>query len=65
MTLFAKPTEMTMTTIQLVSVACRDHSAWQAEPPTERKPKLNMSWVVVTDENGKWHLRMRWVAAKS
>jgi hypothetical protein len=33
----------------------------QVERKAEHKP-LHMSWVVVTDENGKRQLRMHWVA---
>jgi hypothetical protein len=61
MTLFAQP--ITMTTIQLVRETCYD--SWQMEPRTERKPPLNMSWTVVTDESGKRQLRMRWTLAET
>jgi hypothetical protein len=64
-TLLAQPAEMTMTTIQLVGATCYEHSnSWQMAPTTERKPRVHMSWVVVTDENGKRQLRMRWTAVQ-
>jgi hypothetical protein len=37
---------------------------WQVEREAEHKP-LRMSWVVVTDENGKRQLRMRWVTVEA
>jgi hypothetical protein len=62
MTLFAEP--MAMATTQLVSaIQHEDAPLWQVEPKVEHKP-LRMSWVVVTDENGKRQLRMRWVAVE-
>ena len=59
MTLFAQP--MAMATTQLVRVHHEDAPLWQVEREAEHKP-LRMSWVVVTDENGKRQLRMHWVA---
>jgi hypothetical protein len=62
MTLFAQP--MAMATTQLVSaIHYEDATLRQVEPKAEHKP-LRMSWVVVTDENGKRQLRMRWVAVE-
>jgi hypothetical protein len=58
MTLFGKP--MAMTT-QLVRIDHEDAPFGQVERKAEHKP-LHMSWVVVTDENGKRQLRMHWVA---
>jgi hypothetical protein len=62
MTLFAEP--MAMATTQLVRVHHEDAALWQVEPEAEHKP-LRMSWVVVTDENGKRQLRMRWVTVEA
>jgi hypothetical protein len=59
MTLFAEP--MAMATTQLVRVHHEDAPLGQVEREAEHKP-LRMSWVVVTDENGKRQLRMHWVA---
>jgi len=60
MTLFAQP--MAMATTQLASaIHYEDATLRQVEPKAEHKP-LRMSWVVVTDENGKRQLRMHWVA---
>jgi len=59
MTLFEKP--MAMATTRLVRVHHEDAPLWQVEREAEHKP-LRMSWVVVTDENGKRQLRMHWVA---
>jgi hypothetical protein len=61
-TLFGKP--MAMTTTQLVRIDHEDAPFWQVERKAEHKP-LHMSWVVVTDENGKRQLRMHWVAIES
>jgi hypothetical protein len=59
MTLFAEP--MAMATTQLVrAIHHQDAPLWQVEPKAEHTP-LRMSWVVVTDENGKRQLRIRWV----
>jgi hypothetical protein len=35
-------------------------SAAETTEWTVERPRLNMSWVVVTDENGKRQLRIRW-----
>jgi hypothetical protein len=57
-TLFAQ--EAAMTTNQLVRVAGHAVCApWWVEPKAEHAA-LRMSWVVVTDENGKRSLRSRW-----
>ena len=58
MTLFAQP--MAMATTQLVSAIHHEDATLRGEPKAEHKP-LRMSWVVVTDENGKRQLRMHWV----
>ena len=59
-TLFAIP--IAMATTQLESaIHHEDAPSRQMEPRAEHKP-LRMSWVVVTDENGKRQLRMHWVA---
>jgi hypothetical protein len=62
MTLFAEP--MAMATTQLVRVHHEDAPLWQGEPKAELMP-LRMSWVVVTDENGKRQLRMHWVTVEA
>jgi hypothetical protein len=50
-----------MATTQLVSaIHHKDAPLLLVEPKAEQKP-LRMSWVVVTDENGKRQLRMHWV----
>ena len=57
-TLFAH--ETTMTTKQLGRVASHAVCAsWWVEQQAEHTA-LRMSWVVVTDENGKRSLRSRW-----
>jgi hypothetical protein len=59
MTLFAQP--IAMATTQLVSaIHHEDATLWRVEPKAEHTT-LRMSWVVVTDENGKRQIRMRWV----
>jgi hypothetical protein len=59
MTLFAEP--ITMATTQLASaIHYEDATLRQVEPKAEYKP-LRLSWVVVTDEDGKRQLRMHWV----
>jgi hypothetical protein len=50
-----------MATTQLASAIHYEGATLrQVEPQAEYKP-LRMSWVVVTDENGKRQLRMHWV----
>jgi hypothetical protein len=52
---------MAMATTQLASAIHYEGATLrQVEPQAEYKP-LRMSWVVVTDENGKRQLRMHWV----
>jgi hypothetical protein len=56
-TLFAQP--LAMATTQLVSaIRYEDARSWQVEPKAAHTP-LRMSWVVVTDGNGKRQLRVR------
>lgn len=62
MSLFALPTMMTT---QLTKTVC--HETLERLPVSftaERKQPLIMSWVVVTDENGKRRLRMSWTTAE-
>ena len=59
MTRFAQP--MAMATTQLARVV--HHENVLVEPKAELK-SLRMSWVVVTDENGKPRLRMQWAAVE-
>jgi hypothetical protein len=48
-----------MATTQLVSaIRYEDARSWQVEPKAAHTP-LRMSWVVVTDGNGKRQLRVR------
>jgi hypothetical protein len=62
MTLFAQP--MAMATTQLASaIQGEENLSWRLEPKTEHN-SLRMNWVVVTDEEGKRQLRMRWVTLK-
>jgi hypothetical protein len=62
MTLFALPT---MATTQLTKATCRETSeVLPVSFVSERKQPLSMSWVVVTDENGKRQLRMSWATAE-
>jgi hypothetical protein len=57
-TLFAQP--LAMATTQLArAVHYEDVTPWQLERNVERKP-LSMSWVVVTDRNGKRKLQIQW-----
>jgi hypothetical protein len=52
---------MAMATTQLASAIHYEGATLrQVEPKAEYKP-LRMSWVVVTDENGRRQLRMHWV----
>ena len=61
MTLFAP---QTMATTRLAQTTCHENcDFWTVEFAAERKRPLNMSWVVVTDENGNRRLRMRWTVA--
>ena len=59
LTLFAEP--MAMATTQLVRIHHEDAALGQVERKAEHTP-LHMSWVVVTEQNGKRQLRMHWVA---
>jgi len=57
-TLFALPT---MATTQFAQGACEEITeCWPVNLKSQRKLPLSMSWVVVTDGNGKRQLRMRW-----
>ena len=58
MTLFAQPLAMATTQLARV-VQYEDVSTLHLESKVERSP-LRMSWVVVTDGDGKPKLRMRW-----
>ena len=61
-TLFAQPLAMATTQLaRVVSSECAPR--WQFEATVERAP-LRMSWVVVTDSNGKAQLRMRWISGR-
>jgi hypothetical protein len=58
MTLFAP---LAMATTQLARVVqYEDASTWQLE--TVGRGSLRMSWVVVTDSDGKPQLRMSWAS---
>jgi len=60
MTLFAPP--LAMATTQLARVVhCEDASTSQFETKVDRTP-LRLSWVVVTDGDGKPQLRMHWAS---
>jgi hypothetical protein len=61
MTLFAQP--MAMATTQLAYVVQYDAaSPSQFDGNVERSRALHMSWVVVTDGEGKPQLCMRWAS---
>ena len=61
MTAFAKA--MAMPTTQLTRVIqYEDGAFWQLESSAERKSP-RMSWVVVTDKNGRRQLRIQWAPA--
>jgi hypothetical protein len=63
MTLFARP--MAMATTQLTcAFHLEDASNRHAEVKAERT-SLRMSWVVVTDEQGKRQLRMHWESVEN
>jgi hypothetical protein len=63
LTLFAPPA---MTTSQLARSVCFANSTTElAEKIVQRNRPLEMSWVVVTDEQGKRELRMRWRVAEA
>ena len=50
-----------MSTTQLVRAESSENvNFWNTERTPEPKQPLSMSWVVVTDENGKRQLRMKW-----
>jgi hypothetical protein len=59
MTLFAQP--LAMATTQLARVVRYENSSNLPESKTERSP-LHMSWVVVTDGEGKSQLRVCWTS---
>lgn len=64
MTLLAPP--MAVTTTQLARAIHYEVAApWQTESPTERFNALRMSWVVITDVDGKKRLHMHWSADES
>ena len=61
MTAFAEA--MAMPTTQLIPVIqYEDAASWQLESDAERKSP-RMSWVVVTDKNGRRQLRIQWEPA--
>jgi len=63
MTLFVQPAAMATT--QLVEATRYEvTTSWPVELTTERKLPLHMSWVVVTGDDGKRQLRMRWKAGQ-
>lgn len=52
-----------MATTQLVrATGFENVSSGDVECIAKRKQPLRMNWVVVTGDNGKRHLRMRWTA---
>jgi hypothetical protein len=57
MTIIMQPA---MATTRFVRPACIVDSAAETTEWTVERPRLNMSWIVVTDENGKRQLRIRW-----
>jgi hypothetical protein len=60
MTLTAQPLAMATTQLaRVVSPECAP--GWQFEATVDRAP-LRMSWVVVTDSDGKAQLRMHWLS---
>ncbi len=60
MTLFAQPLAMATTQLARV-VRYEDTSISDLEVRVDRSP-LRMSWVVVTDGDGKPQLRIRWAS---
>jgi hypothetical protein len=53
---------LAMATTELTRVAHEECApTWQLENTVEHTP-LRMSWVVVTDSDGKAQLRMRWTS---
>ncbi len=58
MTMFAPPLALTTTQLARV-VRYEDGSAWQLEARAESTP-LRMSWVVVSDRDGKPKLQIQW-----
>jgi hypothetical protein len=54
----------TMATTRLVRPICCADSETESMLTMAERPPLHMSWVVVTDENGKRRLRMRWTATE-
>ena len=60
MTLFAQP--MAMTTTQLEhAIRNEDAAVWQFDVALRSK-SLRMSWIVVTDEEGRRRLQMQWAS---
>jgi len=61
-TIFAQPTAMATT--QVVRRICFENSPTELTERIVERPQLSMNWVVVTDENGKRQLRMKWRASR-
>jgi len=63
MTIFAQPTAMATT--QLARRICFQDSPAELIEQIVERPQLSMNWVVVTEENGKRQLRMRWTVGNN
>lgn len=54
----------TMATTRLARPICCVDSEVESMPTIGEHPQLHMSWVVVTGEDGRRQLRMRWTATE-
>jgi hypothetical protein len=59
---FAQPLAMATTEFAR-AIQHEEAFTWQTEAHVERK-SLRLSWVVVTDNEGRRQLRMQWAAGK-
>jgi hypothetical protein len=53
-----------MATTQFDRPVCLENPEIEFNGQVMGRPQLSMNWVVVTDEDGKRHLRMRWTGRK-
>jgi len=62
MTLLLQPAAVATT--QLAHSICIENSPAELTERIAERTRLSMSWVVVTGEDGKRQLRMRWTVAE-
>ena len=53
-----------MATTQFDRPLCLENSQTEFDGQIAGRPQLSMSWVVVTEGDGKRHLRIRWTGRK-